>query len=338
VIVRTAASRVAEALERQGPRSFVSTAAASVWKHSANPVRCVALPRHARVVGVGGPTLGGSYKTPFVIALARALADREHRVAVVAHGYGARAKAARRVRISDDVRDVGDDALCLEEALRHVDVPIFVGRRDDALALAAAESRVVIVDGLLQAAPRRLDWSILVADAKAPWGAGWCPPAGDLRASRAALLSATDDIALVVDSSSTPEVDPEEALSTNRSFFRMESRLETARGPAAEVIPLTALRASRVGLLAAIARPDRVVAALAARGVLPSEVRLFRDHARLPERSSYRRGSGVDVWVTTKKCWTKLCDRYEGSPVFRLEHELGLPPELVQRAENRVAG
>src|SRR5205814_587304 len=116
------------------------------------------------------------------------------RVSVVASGYRARAGAPRRVSASDSARLVGDEALALSRELGASGVSVFSARsRTEALALAnAARPNAILVDGLLQARPRRLGLSILVLDGRAPWGAERCPPAGDLRAHRARLLAAAD--------------------------------------------------------------------------------------------------------------------------------------------------
>jgi tetraacyldisaccharide 4'-kinase len=339
VIQSSAFARLSGLLERDGPRSSWRRAASRLWARAANPVRPVALPSRCRVVGVGGPTLGGSYKTPLVLALARALSERGEAVAVAAHGYRARARAARRVSITDDVREVGDDALLLARALEDADVPVVVGgSREASIELAASLGECVVVDGLLQASPARLDGSLLVVDAHKPWGSGKCPPAGDLRASRRTLLAAADSVVLVADPARGREVARDggerRAVSNIRyPVFRVMSDVAAALGPQSETIRLSDLAHRRFGLLAAIARPERVVEALRARGLHPAEVRLFGDHRSLPERT--RRASadsGLDFWLTTAKCATKLGPVYEGAPVFVLEHRLVVPDELVERA------
>jgi tetraacyldisaccharide 4'-kinase len=125
----------------------------------------VVLPRDVAVIGVGGATLGGSYKTPLVIALSRAVAASGEQVAVVAHGYTGRVRVARRVSPGDAVVDVGDDALYLCRELEPCGVPVVVGPRQAALRLAATLAPRVVVDGLLQAEPERLALSVLVLDA-----------------------------------------------------------------------------------------------------------------------------------------------------------------------------
>src|SRR4051812_11551403 len=71
-------ARAGRRLERGAPGSPIARALAGAW--SAVAARAIArplrLPEGARVVGVGGATLGGAGKTPVAIALARALAER----------------------------------------------------------------------------------------------------------------------------------------------------------------------------------------------------------------------------------------------------------------------
>src|SRR5688572_17568189 len=99
---------IASRLEAGRFDSRAANLASRVWEKFSNPVRPLELPERARVIGIGGATLGGSEKTPLVLAFAERLRD-EARVVVVASGY--RARVTRRVRPDDAVRDVGDEAL-----------------------------------------------------------------------------------------------------------------------------------------------------------------------------------------------------------------------------------
>lgn len=339
MIQRSAAARVSGLLENPGQPGYLRRSLAVVWSHVASPVRDVDLPQSARVIGVGGPTLGGSYKTPCVLALALSLAKRGEAVAVAAHGYRARVRAPRRVVPSDDVRDVGDDALSLSRELDEIGVPVVVGRHWDAtVALAATKARIVIVDGLLQTSPRRLAWSVLVVDGSRPWGSAHCPPAGDLRAPPAVLIDASDTIVEVVDASAvtmrSTASDPAGLSGGGRTAFRATSDIISLRGSGSRALSLEEAAQCRVGLLAAVARPERIVASLGARGIHPVETRIFGDHGALPERHARGRVA-VDLWITTRKCATKLGAHYEDKPVWGLDHRLALPDELVNRAARK---
>lgn len=253
------------------------------------------LSSRAAIVGVGGATLGGSGKTPLAIACARVLAERGARVAFVGHAYRSRPGVARRVDPADPLSRVGDDALLAARALADVGVPVFVAEtRRAALALAEEGSDVCVVDGLLQASPR-IALSLLAVRGTAPWGAGACPPAGDLRAPARALVAHAD---LVVPVRFGP--------------------LRLARDGRVVDPP----RAGRVGLFTACARPELVHAALAALGVRPAVVVQAPDHGPAP-----RTLPPVDLWVAAPKCALHL--DAARVPVAVLAGDALLPEALV---------
>jgi len=313
---------VARGLEQGTYRSIGARLVARIWEKSANPIRRVRLPIRPIVIGVGGPTLGGSYKTPLVLSLSRALTLSGARVAIVGHGYGAHVRGVTRVRPDDDVGDVGDDALWL--ARSEPGVAVFVGsNRESTLARAAAGADVVIVDGLLQTRPRRLSLSILVVDAARPWGSGACPPRGDLRAAEERLVAAADCVISVRDAA---------AKATLGAVLGAKSILHGARTPNA-FVPIADLPGYRVGLALAIGHPERVLNGLLSRGVTPVTTCFFADHERLldhPDRSSGFFPE-VDAWLTTPKCRTKMQGVFRGAPVWTLEHEVVPPDALIER-------
>jgi tetraacyldisaccharide 4'-kinase len=318
----------AEQLERgawQGNR--IACYASAVWEKISDPVRPLELPRAARVIGIGGATLGGSGKSSIALELSRALAKSGCRVAVVASAYPARDRTPRRVRPDDLVADVGDEALWLCRALDSAGVPVFIGApRQHALTLASNAASLVIVDGLLQARPRRLALSVLALDGRAHWGSERCPPAGDLRALRARLLGACDVVLLATDPAHpTPEG---RVQFYGKTTFSWSSELAGAWTADGRFVSLEELRALRLGLLVAVARPERIVSALAARGVALHSVRLCGDHA-VPARPRDRR---VEAWLTTAKCATKIGSSRRGAPLWTLAHRARLPRAFVGQA------
>jgi hypothetical protein len=64
-------------------------------------------------------------------------------------------------------------------------------------------------------------------------------------------------------------------------------------------------------------------------GIHPARVELASDHAvpRAPARPG-----GVDGWLTTAKCATKLGRAFAGAPVWTLAHRVRLPDALVRLA------
>jgi tetraacyldisaccharide 4'-kinase len=324
-------ARGARALERGRSPGAIGRAGEAVWEALAAPGvrRPLRLPARS-VVGVGGAVLGGAGKTPLAIAVARELSRRGHRVALVGHAYRARPGAPRTVSLGDAVEAVGDDALWACRALEGDGVAVVVGpTRQAAVDHAAAVADVLVVDGLLQTRPHPLDVALLVGDARAPWGSGRCPPLGDLRAPRRALLEAADLLVL---------------LDADAGAARIETGIPsvrvTASTTAAEVdgapVPLVELRSRSVGVIVGIARPQRVARTLQAAGVSPTITLAFADHARMRAADlGDAARAPVDLWLTTARCATKLPARIGSAPVAPLRQVLAVE-SLVEMLDQRL--
>ncbi len=292
---------VAERLERGASPTALGSMLARQWARRARLER----PLRAAIPSlcVGGATLGGSGKTPLAIACARHLASLGHRVALVGHAYGASPpRAPRRVLADDDPKLVGDEALECARALDGVATVLVARRKQDALDEAARIADVVVLDGPLQLAPARATLSLLAVDARAPWGSGACPPLGDLRAPREALLAATDEVVSVAGS----------------------SRGVVHRG---ELLRWDEIAARRVGLVTGIARPGRVTELMCAHGVVPRCAVSFADHGALILRT--QNAHRVELWLTTQK------DHARGADFPAIDYYLDLPDSTAQRLTSR---
>ena len=84
------------------------------------------------VVSVGNLAAGGAGKTPAVITIARYLAKRGFRVAVVTRGYGRNEKVSGIVTSLDAAR-FGDEPVLMKSKLKNVDVIVGSNRYDNAL-------------------------------------------------------------------------------------------------------------------------------------------------------------------------------------------------------------
>ena len=275
-------------------------------------VRPASVPSDIALVCVGGATLGGSGKTRVAIACARELAARGAEVALVGHAYRAAPRSARVVSVGDSLEDVGDEAIVCARELVDAGVRVVVGpTRQAAIDHAASLSPrfdAIVLDGPIAVRGRReRSLSLLSVDANRPWGSGRLPPAGDLRAPREVLLRHADHVVSV---DATPAA---------------------VRWLAGDIAPLASLHRTSVGLFTAIARPDRLVRALAAAGIRPRAVVSVPDHGSLaPARAQLRRAQ-VDAWVGTAKCALHLDAVSLGVPVGILEAgDLPLPSGVVQ--------
>jgi len=100
------------------------------------------------VVSVGNLVLGGTGKTPFIIALA----SHFGRVAVVSRGYGRRSRGplvvSRQGEILCDVFESGDEAMVMARALPEADVIVAEDRhRGIGMALETGADLVLLDDG-----------------------------------------------------------------------------------------------------------------------------------------------------------------------------------------------
>jgi tetraacyldisaccharide 4'-kinase len=155
----------------------------------------------------------------------------------------------------------------------------------------------------------RASLALLAVDAHAPWGADALPPAGDLRAPRAALLEHAD---LVVPVDATP-----------RAAHVSGARVE-----------LGSIARLRTGLFTAIARPDRLEGALRRAGVDPSIVVRAPDHGPVtPALARRLRAAEVDLWLATDKCALHLAPIVPDRAIALLDGTCALPAEVEKALE-----
>ena len=134
------------------------------------------------VVIIGNITLGGSGKTPVVIALVEALGEHGVRAGVVSRGYGAsRGQFPHIVSDTSDSADCGDEPLLIYQ---RTGCPCVVSpSRVDAVRslLSQFEVDVILSDDGLQHYALARDLEIALVDASVGLGNGFCLPAGPLR-------------------------------------------------------------------------------------------------------------------------------------------------------------
>jgi len=142
------------------------------------------------VLVVGNVTVGGTGKTPLVIALARRARQRGLTVVVISRGYGGAAgDYPITVQAGDQPSRAGDEPLLIAQ---RAGVPVVLDpRRDRALdeAVRRHGADLVISDDGLQhyALPRSAE--VVVIDGDRGLGNGRCLPAGPLREPPARLAA-----------------------------------------------------------------------------------------------------------------------------------------------------
>jgi tetraacyldisaccharide 4'-kinase len=319
----------------------------AAWLHRAAWERGLARPRRlaARVVSVGNLVVGGTAKTPLAAWLAAQLRRRGRKVALASRGYGR--TGGEPVEVVSDGRFVhgsaataGDEPMLL--AAHAPGVPVLVGRDRRLVglrALAMFGAEVIVLDDGFQHHRLHRDVDVLTFDGSLGLGNRRVLPRGPLREPLDALARA--DAIGVVDG---PLPERDEGLIAWRAprayrfaTHREPSALRPLAGGAA--LPLASLSGERVGLLAAVARPESVRRTLAQLGAEVVAERLFRDHHRFARSDLAGLADRAPRWITTEKDAVKLVPAWAGRArvdVLAIELAVEHPDALLDWLEARL--
>ena len=131
------------------------------------------------VICIGNFTVGGTGKTPMVIAIGQYLEKKGYKVHVISRGYKGNFTGPIRVDpLLHNAKDVGDEPLLIAKYL-----PTWIAkdRAEGALAAQAAHADIIVLDDGLQNTSLYQDLSFAVVDSKRLIGNGYVLPAGPLR-------------------------------------------------------------------------------------------------------------------------------------------------------------
>jgi len=134
------------------------------------------------IIVVGNLTVGGTGKTPLVIAIVQYLQQQGFKPGIVSRGYG-----GNYAKQSLDVTGVSDPIQCGDETVlmaKRTGVPVVINRkRKQAVKdlLTWHDCNVVLSDDGLQHYAMPRDIEIVVVDGQRRLGNGYCLPAGPLR-------------------------------------------------------------------------------------------------------------------------------------------------------------
>lgn len=249
------------------------------------------------VVSVGNISAGGAGKTPFVIAVAKLLAEDGVRVDVLSRGYGRREKLASRVRMDGTAEEFGDEPVVIA---READVPVYVAaERLVAGQLGELEgARLHLLDDGFQHRQLARDEDIVLVSSEDLGDS--LLPGGNLREGRGALRRATvfaveagDEAAAEV----LARMNAADGLARPIWRYRRRMVMPKVTGP--------------VMAFCGIARPEQYFAGLEAGGLQVAVRRAFPDHyawsaVELGELAAEGKAAGVAAFVMTAKDQARL--------------------------------
>jgi tetraacyldisaccharide 4'-kinase len=242
------------------------------------------------VVSVGNLSVGGSGKTPFVIALGELLQARGIRFDVLSRGYGRKTRGVLVVETDGNAADFGDEPLLIA---RRLGVPVIVGEsRDDAGRVAEQKfhPQLHILDDGFQHRSLVRDFDIVLMTERD--FDDRMLPSGRLREPLSSLQRA-DAIVLPRDFSAR-NLAIESFIRQGKFIWRVQREIVV---PAAPVAPI---------VFCGIARPQQFFAQVRAAGITPAAEVEFRDHHAYNrsdiERLLAMRGKlGAGGFLTTEK-------------------------------------
>ncbi len=248
---------------------------------------------------VGNLTVGGTGKTPLVLALAVHFRSSGCRPGIISRGYGGRTSAVpHRVTDSDTPATVGDEALLLQ---RHSGVPVVVCADRVAAARHLADCddcNLIISDDGLQHHRLHRDLDIVVIDTMRGFGNGWCLPAGPLREPKSVLRHA--DIRVF---------NGAETMDNGEEFgMIMEGNEVHSLRDRVRKLPLAGLAGGPVHAVAGIGNPERFFRHLEGAGLAVAR-HAFPDHHVYTE-SDFGFADDDSMILMTEKDAVK-CDNLE---------------------------
>jgi tetraacyldisaccharide 4'-kinase len=247
---------------------------------------CASTRLNACVLVVGNLSVGGTGKTPLVIALSERLRQAGFSVGILTRGYLGRAsQRPQRATPRSDPGLVGDEAVLLA---RRTGCVVFAGHHRVAAGrelLKTGPCDVLICDDGLQHYALRRDVEIATVDATLGQGNGRCLPAGPLREP----LSRLRQVDAVV-SVGEPAVGTHSMQVIATDACRLSDPADQRR--------LECFRGTKVHAVAGIANPQRFYAMLRAAG-LDIQVHAFADHH--PFRASDLDFAGDEPVLMTEK-------------------------------------
>ncbi len=282
------------------------------------------------VISVGNLSVGGTGKTPFVIALCELLKSRKTNFDILSRGYGRKTRGVLVVDPDGIPSQFGDEPLLLA---RQLGVPVVVGESRFAAGQFAEknfESQLHILDDGFQHRSLARDFDIVLLS-ESDFADDFLP-SGRMREPLSSLRRA--DALILPDSQAQysekiPELD---RIEQRKLLFYMRRTVTVPDG------------VDRPIVFCGIARPQQFFDQVRAAGINPADEVKFRDHHPYTKKDIERlhirqRQTGAKSFLTTAKDAINLQswrDSLDPLAIASLTLTLDRPDDLVDAVQARI--
>ena len=252
------------------------------------------------IICIGNLVMGGSGKTPTVIALRKILAKNFKKIFVLSRGYGGKSNVSREVLENDSYREIGDEAIIHKKY-----GPVFVSKNKiyGCKMCLKNEADLVILDDGFQSKNIKKNLSILIVDKNQMFGNNKVFPSGPLReniktgTSRADIIITTDN---------------------NDSYLRKIISKKIPIFLAKKIIEINNLKKREVLAFCGIGYPDNFFYELERKKIIIKRKMVFSDHYAYSENDIENilltaKQENLEILTTVKdlvkinkKYWSKI--------------------------------
>jgi len=298
------------------------------------------------VVSIGNVSVGGTGKTPVVIALVKKLQCKGFSPVVLTRGYGSSLKSNEWIVLMDGFL-VGGNArpsqLPDEARLQSVECPgvhIIAGSNRFNGAMGYLETvgkdnpptHWVLDDGFQHRRIRR-NFDLVLMDKANPIGDGWLLPFGFLREPVSSLRRATY---ILLTGNVVGHSDVFQSLLSKFPALRMielSSKSEALDFDVKGSCRFSEVCQKNILVVVAIARPERIFQDLKSDGIVPKKKLCLPDHHIIDEALLADWLDGTSAIITTAKDYWRNPEVFTGLkiPVFVKKIEIILPDSLVSQ-------